>query len=137
MFKKENPKTSIIMNCHNGEKFLHESINSVLKQSYDNWELIFYDNCSTDKSLSIIKSFNDQRIKVYKSKSFLNLYHARNEAIKKINGKYVCFLDTDEYGNTYVGEWKENKKHGQGTQTYADGTVEKGIWENGELVEPN
>ena len=97
MFKKENPKTSIIMNCHNGEKFLHESINSVLKQSYDNWELIFYDNCSTDKSLSIIKSFNDQRIKVYKSKSFLNLYHARNEAIKKINGKYVCFLDTDDY----------------------------------------
>jgi len=97
MFKKENPLTSIIMNCHNGEKFLYESINSVLNQTYNNWELIFYDNFSNDKSVAIASSFNDKRIKIYRSNSFLNLYHARNEAIKKINGKYICFLDTDDF----------------------------------------
>ena len=56
---------SVIMNCHNGEKYLKHSLRSVLKQSYKNWELIFYDNLSTDKSKSIIqkKIKKDKRIK--------------------------------------------------------------------------
>ena len=53
----KNPLVSIIMNCHNGEKFLRQSIKSVLHQSYKNWELIFYDNCSSDNSKQIIKNF--------------------------------------------------------------------------------
>ncbi len=93
---------SIIMNCHNGSKFLSESIKSVLDQSYDNWELIFFDNISTDKSLFIAKSFNDQRIKIHISKKLLNLYEARNKALQEIKGHYVCFLDTDDV-------WEKNK----------------------------
>ena len=58
---------SIIMNCHNGEKFLSEAIKSILKQSYKNWELIFWDNCSTDNSSLILKSFKDSRIKYFRS----------------------------------------------------------------------
>ena len=100
--KKNSSLVSIIMNCHNGEKFLKETINSLLNQTYTNWELIFYDNLSSDNSLSIVASFNDQRIKIYKSKSFINLYHARNEAIKKVSGKYIFFLDTDDL-------WEQNK----------------------------
>ena len=46
-------KVSIIMNCYNGQEFLKESLDSVIKQTYKNWELIFYDNCSTDKSKKI------------------------------------------------------------------------------------
>lgn len=99
---KNNFIVSVIMNCHNGEKFLKESINSLINQTYTNWELIFYDNFSSDKSLSIVTSFNDHRIKIYKSKSFINLYHARNEAIKKVCGKYIFFLDTDDF-------WEKNK----------------------------
>ncbi len=95
---------SIIMNCHNGEKYLKHSLNSVLNQSYHNWELIFYDNLSTDKSKSIIQKEikKDNRIKYYKSKFFLNLYEARNKAIAKSRGNYICFLDTDDY-------WDKNK----------------------------
>lgn len=95
---------SIIMNCHNGEKYLKHSLNSVLSQSYHNWELIFYDNLSTDKSKSIIQKEikKDSRIKYFKSKKFLNLYEARNKAIAKSRGNYICFLDTDDY-------WDKNK----------------------------
>ena len=58
MFKKNYyPKISVVMNCHNGEKYLKQSIKSVLKQSYKNLELIFYDNKSNDKSVSIAKSY--------------------------------------------------------------------------------
>ena len=98
----KNPLVSIIMNCHNGEKFLRQSIKSVLHQSYKNWELIFYDNCSSDNSKQIIKNFKDKRIKYLHSKIFLNLYHARNKAIQNTKGKYITFLDTDDW-------WEKNK----------------------------
>ena len=101
--KKDNSLTvSIIMNCHNGETFLKQSIDSIINQSFKNWELIFFDNVSDDNSLEIVDSFNDKRIKVFKSEKFINLYHARNEAIQKAKGKYICFLDTDDY-------WERNK----------------------------
>ena len=90
------PLVSIIMNCHNGAKYLSNSIESILRQNYVNWELIFFDNMSSDESLSIAKSFNDKRIKVFSSKNFLNLYDARNTALLHIKGNYVCFLDTDD-----------------------------------------
>ena len=93
---KKYPLVSVIVNCHNGEKFLRECINSIIKQKYKNWELIFWDNLSTDKSSYIINSFKDKRIRVYRSKTFTSLYKARNLAIKKTRGKYVCFLDTDD-----------------------------------------
>ena len=90
------------MNCYNGEKFLSESIKSVLYQTFENWEIIFFDNYSNDKSISIAESFKDDRIKIFKSKTFLALYDARNKAVSKAKGKYICFLDTDDY-------WKKDK----------------------------
>ncbi len=94
--KKDFPLISIVMNCHNGEKYLKESIKSVLKQSYQNWELIFWDNKSNDKSIKIIKSFKEKRIKCFSSKKYHRLYKARNFAIKKTRGKYISFLDVDD-----------------------------------------
>ena len=81
--KKKTPLISIIMNCHNGAKYLNESINSILNQNYNNWELIFWDNKSDDLSKKILFSFKDKRIKYYKSIFFLPLYAARNQALKK------------------------------------------------------
>ena len=63
--KNNQPLVSIIMNCYNGENFLHESIKSVLSQTYENWELIFWDNRSNDKSAEIFKNYNDKRFKYY------------------------------------------------------------------------
>ena len=92
----QNNLVSIIMNCHNGEKYLSEAIESIINQSYVNWELIFWDNCSTDKSSIIVKSFKDLRIKFFKSLNFTNLGEARKLAFEKCTGEYVAFLDTDD-----------------------------------------
>ena len=79
--KSQSPLVSVIVNCHNGQKYLKDCINSIMNQSYKNWELIFWDNNSTDKSLEIVNSFKDNRIKIFISRSFNKLYHARNLAL--------------------------------------------------------
>ena len=57
----------------------------------------FWDNCSTDRSENIYNDFNDKRFKYFKSNNLTNLSTARNLAIKESNGRYVCFLDTDDF----------------------------------------
>ncbi len=86
---------SIIINCYNGEEYLSEAIDSVYSQSYKNWEIIFWDNCSIDNSSIIAKSYGD-KLKYYKSEFNTTLGEARNLAIQKTNGKYICFIDTDD-----------------------------------------
>ena len=94
---KTKPLVSIIMNCHNGEKYLQESLKSVLYQTYKKWGVSFLNNQSEDKSKEIVLSLKDKRIKYFETKSLLNLYQARNLAIAKARGKYICFLDTDDW----------------------------------------
>ena len=104
MNKQNNnqPLVSIIMNCYNGETFLHESIKSVLSQTYKNWELIFWDNRSEDKSAEIFKSYNDKRFKYYYAPQHTLLSEARNEAVKRSSGEFIAFLDTDDF-------WEKDK----------------------------
>ena len=92
--KKKN-LVSIIMNCHNGERYLKEALNSLINQSYKRWELIFFDNNSKDNSVNILKSFEDKRIKYFRSK-FVNLGVARKKAFELCSGDYVTFLDCDD-----------------------------------------
>ena len=92
----KKPLVSIIMNCFNGEKYLTESLKSIQNQNYKNWELIFWDNRSTDRSRIFFKKFRDKRFKYYYAKKFTNLYTARNLAIKKAKGKILTFLDVDD-----------------------------------------
>ena len=92
----DTPLVSVIMNCHNGQKFLKDAVLSILNQTYKEIELIFYNNFSSDQSENIVKSFNDIRIKYFNSDKFLSLYEARNAAIKESSGEYITFLDTDD-----------------------------------------
>jgi glycosyltransferase involved in cell wall biosynthesis len=96
------PLVSIVMNCYNGENYLHKSIQSVLAQTYKKWELIFWDNRSSDKSAEIFKSYKDSRFKYFYAPKHTLLYEARNEAIKKSKGEFIAFLDTDD-------TWEKNK----------------------------
>jgi len=96
------PLVSIIVNCFNGEQFLDQSIESVISQNYKNWELIFWDNQSTDKSAEIIKSINDSRIKYFYAPKHTLLYEARNYAVEKSSGDFLAFLDVDDW-------WESNK----------------------------
>ena len=88
---KKLPLVSIIMNCYNGEKYLKQSIKSVIQQKYQNWEIIFFDNCSTDKSVTTAKSFQNKRIKIYKSNKYLKLYAARNLALNMLKVTTLLF----------------------------------------------
>ena len=90
------PLVSIIMNCFNGEMYLSEALQSIINQTYKNWELIFWDNISTDNSKEIFNSFNEKRFKYYLADRHTVLYEARNLAIKKANGEFIAFLDTDD-----------------------------------------
>ena len=84
------------MNCFNGEEYLREAIDSVTEQTYANWELIVWDNQSTDSSASIVKSYSDLRIRYYYSPTHTLLYEARNYAFEKASGELIAFLDVDD-----------------------------------------
>ena len=79
------------MNCYNGQEFLKHSIESVISQTYKNWELIFWDNKSTDNSSKILKKYKDKRIKYFYAKKYTTLYEARNLAIKKQKENLLVF----------------------------------------------
>ena len=93
---KATPKVSIIMNCFNGEKYLSEAIESVINQTYTNWELILWDNCSTDGSARVFKSYSDDRLKYFLSDEHTTLGQARANAWHCVTGEYVAILDVDD-----------------------------------------
>ena len=90
-------KISIIVNCFNGEKYLSRCLQSIINQTVNNWELIFFDNKSNDLSKEIFNKFNDKRFKYFSSTHFMKLYEARNEAVKNISGDFIAFLDCDDW----------------------------------------
>jgi glycosyltransferase involved in cell wall biosynthesis len=103
-----NKLVSIIMPLYNAEQFIAQSIESVLKQSYKNFELLIVDDKSIDNSIKIVKKYmqEDKRIKLF----FLDVNSgpakARNKAIKEANGRYISFLDSDDI-------WLPNKLQDQ------------------------
>lgn len=84
------------MNCYNSARFLREAIDSVLSQTYLNWELICFDNNSNDSTQLIIRSYDDDRIKYFRSDNYLTLSTARNKAIGNCSGTFIAFLDSDD-----------------------------------------
>ncbi len=93
---KHQTKVTIIINCFNGENFINDCISSVLAQTYLNWELVFWDNLSTDNSAKILKKFKDKRIKYFKASKHTNLPNARNLALEKAKYDLIAFLDIDD-----------------------------------------
>ena len=92
----DKPLVSVIINCYNSDKYLKETIESVLAQAYSHYEVIFWDNCSTDSTADIIHSYNDVRFRYFKASNNSKLGLARNYAIDKVQGKYFGFLDSDD-----------------------------------------
>ena len=95
---------SIIIPVYNSEKYIEETIQTVLNQTYTNWELLLIDDCSTDKSKNKIEKYTkrDSRILYYKLQKNMGPAKARNKGIDLSNGRYICFLDSDDL-------WDNNK----------------------------
>ena len=130
--KNKDKLVSIILNCFNGEEYLKHALKSITNQSYQNWELIFWDNKSSDKSKQIFDSFKNKKFKYFMAKKHTSLYAARNLAISKAKGNFISFIDADDlwekdklkkqiklfkdqkvavvYGNSWIRKEKINKK---------------------------
>ena len=89
------PIFSVIMNCLNGEKFLRQAIDSLFKQTFQDWELIFFDSGSIDNSVDIAASYGN-KVKIFTIQEPIPLGAARQEAIDKANGDFLAFLDVDD-----------------------------------------
>jgi glycosyltransferase involved in cell wall biosynthesis len=90
------PLISVIINIRNGAVTLREAIDSVLGQSCRDWELILWDDRSTDSSASIAASYSDSRIRYFLSPEDVPLGKARNDAIEQASGDWIAFLDQDD-----------------------------------------
>lgn len=89
------PKISVIMNCLNGEKYVREAIDSVYSQTLSDWEIVFFDNGSTDRTAEIAQSY-DGRLRYVGRDSTVPLGQARNLALAECRGDYIAFLDCDD-----------------------------------------
>ena len=84
------------MNCYNGEKYIREAVESVINQTYENWELIFWDNQSSDSSAKLFLEYDDCRLKYFYAQKHTELGDARVEAMSKAKGSWVGILDVDD-----------------------------------------
>ena len=93
-----NELVSIVMPNYNSERFLPQTIESVLNQTYTNWELLIVDDCSTDGSVALIKGYaeKDERVKLFQNEINRGAAYARNFALQKAKGKWIAFLDSDD-----------------------------------------
>ena len=101
---KVSPVISIVTPVYNTEKYLRDCIDSVIKQTFSNWELILINDCSTDNSQQIIAEFAslDSRVIGIQNEVNLGSGETRNKGIREARGKYLCFLDSDD-------RWKPTK----------------------------
>ena len=101
---EEMPLVSVVIPVYNGERYVAAAIESVLAQTYSNFELIVVDDCSQDASLEVIHQYmyQDHRINVIKNAKNLGVAETRNIGIRASKGKYIALLDCDDL-------WKREK----------------------------
>jgi len=99
---------SVIMPAYNCKDLVGISIESVINQSYENWELIIVDDCSTDYTFDVLEKYSnlDNRIKIYRQPVNMGVSNARNKAIEESKGRFIAFLDSDDI-------WKKTKLENQ------------------------
>lgn len=91
------PKVSVIVPMYNAERFINFCVASILEQTFKNFELILIDDCSTDKTLDVVKNFSDERIKIFRTKKNSGYPGAvRNVGLDAATGKYIFFMDHDD-----------------------------------------
>ena len=92
----QNGLVSVIMPSWNTGKFIAEAIQSVIDQTYRDWELLIVDDCSTDDTERVVDTFSDRRIRYYKNSKNLGAALSRNRALREARGEWIAFLDSDD-----------------------------------------
>lgn len=103
---KMNELVSVIIPLYNSERFIRKCVESLLAQTYNNFEIIVVDDASTDNSLKIVQSIaqKDSRVKVYFGKKYSGVSAVRNAGLTNAKGEFVCFVDSDDYVSKYYLE---------------------------------
>ncbi len=96
---KKEPLVSIVMTTYNVEKYINESIDSILNQTYSNLELIIVDDASSDDTVKIVKYYNDPRISLYQNKKNCGTYYSKNFGVLISRGEYIAIQDSDDISN--------------------------------------
>jgi glycosyltransferase involved in cell wall biosynthesis len=96
-----NPLVSVVMAVFNGEKFILESINSIIKQTYKNWELIIVNDHSQDSTNQILNKYKSKKIKIINLKKNIGAYKAITIGLTNAKGKYIAILDSDDIAHPY------------------------------------
>lgn len=89
-------KVSVVITSYNYDKYIKDAIESILNQSYSDFELVIIDDCSTDNSVKIIKQFEDERIKFIQNEENLGLKSSIQKAISYCSGEWIAFLESDD-----------------------------------------
>lgn len=87
---------SVLMAVHNNEEDVHRAVDSILKQTYTNFEFLIVDDASTDNTMNILKNFKDSRIKIYSNKKNMGLTKSLNYLIEQSSGKFIARQDADD-----------------------------------------
>lgn len=92
------PFVSVVMPSYNAEKYISEAIQSVIAQTYENWELLIIDDCSTDSTANIVKQFSDvdSRITLYSNPKNMGVALTRNKGMNLAKGSWIALLDSDD-----------------------------------------
>lgn len=90
-------KISVIIPAYNSSKFIKRVVTSVLLQTYENFELVIVDDCSTDNTVELVESFTDNRIKIVKHQHNTGAGVARQSGLKVATGEFIMFIDSDDY----------------------------------------
>ncbi|ABY46368.1 MULTISPECIES: glycosyltransferase family 2 protein [Bacillus] len=90
------PKITVLMPVYNGEKYLRESVDSILNQTFTNFELLIINDGSTDSSMEILNSYNDARIRIVTNEENLRLIKTLNKGIDLATGEYIARMDCDD-----------------------------------------
>lgn len=120
------PKISVVMSVYNGEKYLREAVESVLNQSFKDFEFIIINDGSSDKSLEILKEFQqkDERIKLV-SRENKGLIYSLNEGVKMAQGEYIARMDVDDV--SVPNRLEKQLKYAQDNDLAMCGTWAEGI----------
>lgn len=91
-----NPKVSVIMPAYNAEKFIEKTINSILNQTYTDFELLIIDDCSTDNTMDVVRRIKDNRIRIINNKTNQGIAKSRNIGLANAKGEYIALMDNDD-----------------------------------------
>jgi glycosyltransferase involved in cell wall biosynthesis/SAM-dependent methyltransferase len=117
---KPAPRFSVIMNVYNGDAFVAEAIDSVIAQVCADWELIIWDDCSTDRTGEICRAYGDARIRYFRGPQNTGVGAARNMAVRQAGGEWLAFLDQDDI-------WLPHKLAVQNALIEQDGSGDLGL----------